>query len=192
MVSVPLAGCGAPQTGSGGAAPTTGTAAPDSSGTSDSSGATEAPSGGPAAPDFALPSLEGDMVRLSKYLGKKVILLDFWHTTCHPCIQEMPELVKLKNKYGKQGLVVLGITTDGPDTMAEVTSVVRDNKINFPILLDEETSAQNRYNPKGELPFTVLIDRHGSIVLKRASYQAGDKKSMQSLVDAIEKALAGN
>jgi peroxiredoxin len=137
-----------------------------------------------------LPSLDGKKVRLSDYLGKKVILLDFWHTTCHPCIQELPELVKLHRKYAAQGFVVLGITTDGPETRADVTSVVRDNSIDFPILLDEETAVQDRYNPKGELPFTVLINRSGAIVLKRASYQAGDEKSMQQLVDAIEAALA--
>lgn len=148
-----------------------------------------APSG-PTAPDFSLPSLGGKTVRLSDHLGKDVILLDFWHTTCHPCIQEMPELVKLQKRYRDRGFVVLGISTDGPETRADVTAVIRDHKIDFPILLDEETAVQDRYNPKGELPFTVLIDRRGAIVLKRSSYQAGDEKSMKQLVDAIEQALA--
>jgi peroxiredoxin len=156
----------------------------------DAPSSTAAASSGPSAPNFTLPTLDGKKVRLSDHLGKKVILLDFWHTTCHPCIQELPELVKLYRKYNSRGFVVMGITTDGPETRADVTSVVRDNAIDFPILLDEETAVQDRYNPKGELPFTVLINRSGAIVLKRASYQAGDEKSMQQLVDAIEAALA--
>ena len=48
----------------------------------------------------------------------------------------------------------------------------------------------DRYNPKGQLPFTVVIDRKGSIVLKRASYTAGDVESMKSLIAAIDGALA--
>jgi len=144
---------------------------------------------GPAAPDFTLPSLDGPTVRLSDYLGKKVVLVDFWSTSCHPCLQEMPELVKLYHKYKDRGFVLLGIAIDGPDTRAQVSSEARKNGMDFPVLLDDETVALDRYNPKGELPFTVVIDRKGSIVLRRASYQAGDEKSMQSLVAAVEQAL---
>jgi len=46
------------------------------------------------------------------------------------------------------------------------------------------------YNPKGELPFTVVVEKSGSIVLKRASYQPGDTASCNSVVAAIEGALA--
>ena len=69
-----LAACGAPATtaGAGGAA-----AEP------------KAPSG-PKAPDFTLPALDGSTVRLSDHLGKGVILIDFWSTTCDPCLAEMP------------------------------------------------------------------------------------------------------
>jgi len=145
---------------------------------------------GPSAPDFSLRSLDGQTVRLSTYLGDKVVLLDFWATHCDPCLQEMPELVKLYDKYRGQGFVVLAINTDEPETIAQVTRCARDKKMSFPVLLDEESAVMDRYNPKGELPFAVLIDRTGSIVLKRASYQPGDKASMASLVAAIEKALS--
>ncbi len=181
-----LAGCGG--AGGTGAGPT----GPKSAGSADppASGKATAGSSGPAAPDFSLPSLDGPAVRLSDYLGKKVVLIDFWATTCHPCLQEMPELVKLYHQYKDKGFVILGIDTDDPDTRAQVTAEVRNKGMDFPVLLDSETTVLDRYNPKGELPFAVLIDRRGSIVLKRASYQAGDEKSMQSLRAAIEQALA--
>jgi peroxiredoxin len=180
-------GCGGPPAG-----PTAPTAGPTTTTADDAppAGATAPTQSGPKAPDFTLPTLDGKRARLSDHLGKRVILLDFWHTTCHPCIQELPELRQLYHQYRDRGFIVLGITTDGPETRADVTSVVRDNRLDFPILLDEETAVQDRYNPKGELPFTVLINRSGAIVLKRASYQAGDEKSMKQLVDAIEAALA--
>jgi peroxiredoxin len=142
------------------------------------------------APDFTLPTLDGDSITLSELRGDKVVLIDFWSTTCDPCLREMPELVKLYNERKNKGFTLLAITIDGPDTMAQVGSVVKSKKMNFPILLDEETEVMDRYNPKGELPFTAVIDRKGFIRLKRAGYQAGDTASMDSLLAAIDEAMA--
>jgi peroxiredoxin len=190
-VAVALSGCGNPAAGGAG-----GAKGPDrrqdvkGAGSSATDGGKRAAGGsGPSAPDFSLASLDGPTVRLSDYLGKKVVLIDFWSTTCHPCLQEMPELVALYHKYKDRGFVILGVATDDPDTRAQVSAEVRSKKMDFPVLLDDETVVLDRYNPKGELPFAVLIDRRGSIVLKRASYQAGDEKSMQTLRAAIEQAL---
>jgi len=150
------------------------------------------PSGKGAAPDFTLESLDGRTVRLSDYLGKKVVLIDFWSTTCKPCIAEMPELVKLWEKYKKDDFIMLGIAGDGPDTIAKVRSIVTDKKMTFPVLLDEDTEVLDIYNPKGEMPHTVVIDKKGKIVLERTSFQAGDEASMKSLEKAITDALAAN
>ena len=172
--AIVLAGCsGAAHSGATGdpKGPDGPKAAPSAASTATAGGS------GPSAPDFSLSSLDGPTVRLSDYLGKKVVLIDFWATTCHPCLQEMPELVELYHKYKDRGFVILGVATDDPDTRAQVSAEVRSKKMDFPVLLDDSTTVLDRYNPKGELPFAVLIDRHGSIVLKRASYQAGDQKS---------------
>ena len=181
-----LAGC----SGAGGAG--TGPTGAKGVGTADPAQSSKSPAGssGPSAPDFSLPSLDGPTVRLSDYLGKKVVLIDFWATHCHPCLQEMPELVAIYHQYKDRGFVILGIATDDPDTRAQVSAEVRSKKMDFPVLLDEGGVVLDRYYAKSELPFAVLIDRRGSIVLKRASYQAGDQKSMQSLRAAIEQALA--
>ena len=147
-------------------------------------------SSGPSAPDFTLQTLDGDTVSLSDYEGDKVVLLDFWSTTCDPCLAEMPELVQIYKDKKEQGFEILAITIDGPNTLPQVSQVVKNKGMIFPILLDQETEVMDRYNPKGQLPFTVVIDRKGSIVLKRASYTAGDVESMKSLIAAIDGALA--
>jgi peroxiredoxin len=144
---------------------------------------------GPKAPDFRLPTLAGGQKTLQEHSGK-VVLIDFWSTTCDPCLQEMPELVKIYKERKDKGFEVLAISIDSPDTVANVPRVVKDKGMIFPILMDGETEVMDRYNPKGELPFTVVIDRKGAIVLKRAGYQPGDEASMKSLVDAIDTALA--
>ena len=69
-----------------------------------------------------------------------------------------------------------------------VTRVEGHGKVS--ILLDEDTEVMDRYNPKGELPMTIVVDKSGSIVLRRASYQPGDTKSWDSLVAAVDGALS--
>jgi len=142
--------------------------------------------GGATAPDFTLPSLDGQQVRLSDYQGS-VVLIDFWSTTCDPCMIEMPHLVDLYKQNKDRGFVVLAISADGPESRAQVSSVVRAKEMTFPVLLDEETVVTARYNPKRELPFTVLIGKDGSIMHKRGGYTAGDEKTLSA---EVEKALA--
>lgn len=152
-----------------------------------SCGGGTAASKGPSAPDFSLPSLDGKTVRLSDYLGKNVVLIDFWSTTCDPCMAEMPHIVDLYKKHKDKGFVVLAVSLDGPETRAQVSSVVHDKEMIFPVLLDEETTVVARYNPKRELPFSVIIGKGGSIVHKRGGYNPGDE---QTLTAEVEKALA--
>jgi peroxiredoxin len=150
----------------------------------------EAGTAGPAAtasaPDFSLPSTEGRTVHLSDYLGKNVVLIDFWSTTCDPCMAEMPHLVELYKKHKDKGFVVLAVSLDGPESLAEVNRVVHDKGMVFPVLLDQETTVVARYNPKREMPFSVLIDKTGAIVKKRAGYTPGEEKGV---AEDVEKAL---
>ena len=136
-----------------------------------------------------MPSLDGKMVRLSDYAGKSVVLIDFWSTTCDPCMMEMPHLVELYEKHKDQGFVVLAISLDGPESRALVGSMAHDQGMVFPVLLDEETTVVARYNPKREMPFAVIIDRNGSVVHKRGGYTPGDEKTLAA---EVEKALAAN
>jgi len=138
-----------------------------------------------AAPDFSLPTLDGKTARLSDYSGK-VVLIDFWSTTCDPCLAEMPHLVDLYKKHKDKGFVVLAISLDGPESRAQVSSVAHDREMLFPVLLDEETTVTARYNPKRELPFAVLVGKNGAVVSKRSGYQPGDEARLE---DEVVKAL---
>ena len=102
---------------------------------------------GAKAPDFELPTLDGGHASLAQYRGK-VVLVDFWSTICDPCLQEMPELVKLYQERKDKGFVVLAIATDGPETAANVSAKAKERNMIFPVLLDGETAVLDRYNPE--------------------------------------------
>lgn len=143
--------------------------------------------GSASAPDFTLQSTDGKTVRLSDYLGKSVVLIDFWSTTCQPCMAEMPHLVEMYKARKDKGFVVLAISADGPESLGDVNRVVHDKEMIFPVLLDQETTVTARYNPRKEMPFSVLIDRSGSIVYKRAGFTPGDDKVITTEVDKALK-----
>jgi len=81
-------------------------------GSSVTSGLEDLPAPGRPAPDFALPDLDGNTLRLSDFSGRPVVL-NFWATWCAPCRLEMPELARAAADYADQGLVVLAINQDG-------------------------------------------------------------------------------
>lgn len=138
--------------------------------------------------DFSLETVDGKTVSLSDYMGKNVIMLDFWATWCEPCLAAMPHLDGIYRKHKDKGFVLLSISMDGPDTVAEVRSYVRRHKLAFPVLLDEESRAVSLYNPKRTAPYSVLIGRDGSVLHKRDGYHAGDESEIESeIVEALGK-----
>lgn len=155
------------------------------------------PGTGPASPsatqttsaqDFTGRDIDGKTVRLSDYLGKKVVLLDFWSTYCEPCKAEMPHLRRIYDAHKDKGFVVLAISMDGPETVAEVPSFAKRNGMTFPVVLDEDSSIASIYNPKKSAPLSVLISKSGQLSRVHEGYNSGDEvtleKHVRELLDA--------
>ena len=116
---------------------------------------------------FALPDLQGEIHKESEWLGKKVVILNFWATWCPPCIREIPDFIKLQEKYGKRGLQFIGIAIDNQKA---VKSFVKKMGMNYPILLGDQEGVDlsiSLGNDMAGLPFTVIIDRNGKIVARQ-------------------------
>ena len=137
------------------------------------------------ASDFSLRDTEGRVVRLSDYLGKQVVLLNFWATWCVPCAAELPHLQTMYEANKDKGFVVLAISMDGPESVAGVAPQARQYGLTFPVLLDEETRVVGVYNPKRAAPFNVLIGRDGKIAKTREGYSSGDEVAMEADVRAL-------
>lgn len=137
---------------------------------------------GAMATDFAARNIEGKTVKLTDYLGKQAVLIDFWATYCEPCLAEMPSLRALYEKHKAKGFVVLAVSVDGPETVADVPSFAKRNGMVFPVLLDEDSRITSIYNPKKSAPLSVLIDKSGKVQRVHEGFNPGDEALLEHAV----------
>jgi len=112
------------------------------------------------APHFTLKDLNGRKVRLTDYRGK-VVFLNFFATWCVPCRAEMPAMDRLYRNFKDKGLVVLAVDVQEP--ARSVRPFVKELKLSFPALLDEDGSVAYMYAVR-PVPATYLLSREGRIV----------------------------
>jgi peroxiredoxin len=141
---------------------------------------------GANAQDFTARDTEGNTFRLSDHIGKEVVLIDFWATWCAPCLAEMPHLEKMQTEYKSKGFLVVAVSMDGPESIADVPAFAKRNQMNFPVLLDEDSSIASIYNPRKSAPLSAIIDKQGRISAVREGYNAGDEAYVKT---DVEKAL---
>ncbi|MDR1849274.1 MAG: TlpA family protein disulfide reductase [Zoogloeaceae bacterium] len=111
--------------------------------------------------------VHGAPMPLSSFRGKPLIV-QFWARWCVPCRDEFPELTLLGKKYKKQGLIVLGIALE--EDPVKVREFLAAYGVNYPAALAGNQGAslmQTLGNEKGLLPFTLLINRKGEVVLRK-------------------------
>ena len=113
------------------------------------------------APNFALPDLDGKMVRLSDFKGK-VVLLNIWATWCLPCVEEMPSIEKLHQELKDEDFKILAVSIDESGART-VAPFMKKHKLNFTALLDNKGAINSLYRTTG-VPESFIIDQEGFVV----------------------------
>jgi len=136
----------------------------------------------PQAPDFSLLSIKGEKHTLSAFRGK-VVILNFWASTCPPCIYEMPTLEKLAQLMAGKPLQILTVTSD-PKPEAEETA--RQIGIKLPVLVDADGQVANAYAVY-YTPITYIIDARGMV---NNRFLGAANWADQTVVDYLNKLIA--
>lgn len=122
---------------------------------------------GDVVPPLRLPDLDGRATALPGAWPGRPLLVNVWATWCAPCLHEMPELQRFARTQGTRGTQVVGIALDDP---AQVRDFLARIPVTYPILIDTPGRADAGVvlgNPKGVLPYSVLIGADGRVLKRR-------------------------
>ncbi len=121
--------------------------------------------------------MNGKSVKLSEYLNKGPVLINFWATWCSPCKKEMVFLNQFERRYKDNGLSILSISIDSQKSLSHVRSYIRANNYTYDVFLDPNRQVFKKLN--GNLmPTNVLIDKNGKVLWRHYGYIPGDEKNM--------------
>ena len=136
-----------------------------------------------AAPQVTFTGLNGEKFT-SESLRGKVVMVNFWATSCATCIKEMPEMVETYQKYKDQGLefVAVAMSYDRADY---VLNYVETRKLPFKVALDVKGELANSFGDVKLTPTTYVIDKSGNIIKRYVG-----EPSFPALHQLLEKALA--
>lgn len=151
----------------------------------------EKPLLGAVRPDFELRDVNGVSHNVQEWDGK-ILVINFWATWCRPCLSEIPEFIRLQEKYHDQGLQFVGIAMHTAD---EIKDYIAKVGMNYPVLVGKDEATEvakllgNRFTV---LPYTVVIDPDRRIYFIRSGplkYEEADAV-IRSILYPEEPALS--
>lgn len=117
---------------------------------------------GTPAPDVAYTRLDGTTGRTGELKGK-VVLVNFWATSCVTCIKEMPDLVATHKKYAGRSFDTLAVAMSY-DPPAYVANYAQSRQLPFTVVIDNLGTMAREFGDVKLTPTTVLINKRGEIV----------------------------
>ncbi|KAF0812444.1 Thiol-disulfide oxidoreductase ResA [Andreprevotia sp. IGB-42] len=116
------------------------------------------------APGFSATTMDGKLLTSAELQGK-VMLINFWATSCTGCVKEVPELIKLQNRFGKKDFETIGIALDYDDP-AYINRFIGKFGINYAVIHDKDGQIAEKFGKISLAPTSFVIDKKGKIVRK--------------------------
>ena len=136
-----------------------------------------------AAPAVSFKTITGEQIAMESLRGK-VVMVNFWATSCTTCIAEMPEMVATYNKYADKGLefVAVAMSYDPPNYVLNYSET---RQLPFKVALDTDGSAAKSFGDVKLTPTTFVIGKDGSILKRYVGIP-----EFAAMHQLIEKALS--
>ena len=142
--------------------------------------------GNTSAPGFTLQSVGDRSATLAPKPGKTLVI-DFFSTTCVPCIAELPELSAVRAELSQNRDIefVLVASDRGNDTPERFRSFAQKRHITIPLAFDPEGKVHASFGFTG-IPALVVLDRNGKVRLTRTGYNAAETTFRRDLVQFLK------
>lgn len=131
----------------------------------------------PARPADAAPT----QLDITRFHGQ-VVIVDFWASWCKPCRQSIPWLNQLRNRYGSQGLVIIGVNVDAERADAE--RFLREVPVEFDVVYDPQGELAQRFHVQG-MPSTLVYDRDGQLAHTLLGYREARRAEHEASIQAL-------
>ncbi len=135
------------------------------------------------APNTTFTSIKGEKFTTESLRGK-VVLVNFWATSCVTCVKEMPMMVDTYNKYAPQGYEMVAVAMSY-DPANYVLNFAESRKLPFKVALDPVGDIARSFNDVKLTPTSFLIDKEGRILKRYLG-----EPNVAEFHATIEKALA--
>lgn len=135
------------------------------------------------APDVTYTMLNGDSHTMADMRGK-VVLVNFWATSCISCVAEMPELVATHQKFRDRGFETVAVAMSY-DTPAYVSQFAESRKLPFKVAFDKSGDVARQFGDVRLTPTSFLINQRGEIVKRYMG--APDFEALHALLDGMLK-----
>jgi thiol-disulfide isomerase/thioredoxin len=106
-------------------------------------------------------------LNLDDYHGQ-VVLLDFWASWCVPCRRSFPWMNQMQQKYGEQGLVIIGVNMDA--NAEDAAAFLQDYPAQFTVIADPGGELARRFEVEA-MPSSYVIGRDGAVVATHMGFQ---------------------
>jgi peroxiredoxin len=136
-----------------------------------------------AAPDVGYVRLDGSKARTGDFKGK-VVLVNFWSTSCATCVKEMPQIAATHQKYRARGYDTLAVAMQD-DMPAYVVNFTESRKLPFTVTMDTRGEIASRFGGVKATPTSLLINKRGEIVKRYVG-----EPDFAALHTLVEKLLA--
>ena len=149
-------------------------------------------------PAFEGKDLEGNTVKSDElFSGNAVTVVNFWFTTCNPCVGELAELDALNKELAEKGGALIGVNTftlDGDEAAISEAKAVLDKKgaTYQNVYFDSDGEAGTFTTNIFAYPTTYVVDRNGNIVGDPIVGAITEKKQAETLQTLIDQALAAD
>jgi len=136
---------------------------------------------GAPAPDVRFVTLSGQTFATADLRGK-VVLVNFWATSCVACVEEMPQMIEAWKKFSPRGyeMIAVAMSYDHPNLVADFA---HKRALPFQVALDGDGAVARGFGNVNVTPTTFLIDRRGRIV--RRYLGEPDWREFHALIERV-------
>lgn len=115
-----------------------------------------------------------------------IVILNFWASWCSPCLAEMPSLVKLKDEFSDDEILILGINSDEDNYLEKINKIREKYAINFPMVADPEGNIFNKFLIS-KIPLGLIFYKGTILEVGKGSKNYHDKKLVSKLKELVRK-----